>query len=82
MPGIVKVKIIEGKNLPVMDRLADTTDAYVELKLGNITYKSDVYRKSLNPQWNTEWYKFEVRKYCTHCNFIPNIINKMINIFI
>lgn len=43
-----------------MDRSADTTDAYVELKLGSITYKSDVYRKSLNPQWNTEWYKFEV----------------------
>lgn len=60
MPGIVKVKILEGRNLPVMDRSADTTDAYVELKLGSITYKSDVYRKSLNPQWNTEWYKFEV----------------------
>lgn len=60
MPGIVKVKVIEGRNLPVMDRSADTTDAYVELKLGSITYKSDVYRKSLNPQWNTEWYRFEV----------------------
>ncbi|XKL61989.1 hypothetical protein PGB90_001822 [Kerria lacca] len=60
MPGIVKVKVIEGRNLPVMDRSADTTDAYVELKLGSITYKSDVYRKSLNPQWNTEWYRFEM----------------------
>lgn len=60
MPGIVKVKVLEGRNLPVMDKSADTTDAYVEIKLGNITYKTDVCRKSLNPQWNSEWYRFEV----------------------
>lgn len=60
MPGKVKVKILAGRNLPVMDRSSDTTDAYVEIKLGNTTYKTDVCRKSLNPQWNSEWYKFEV----------------------
>ncbi|CAH0562674.1 unnamed protein product [Brassicogethes aeneus] len=60
MPGKVKVKIISGKNLPVMDRSSDTTDAYVEIKLGNTTYKTDVCRKSLHPQWNSEWYRFEV----------------------
>ncbi|XP_039297495.1 C2 domain-containing protein 5 isoform X4 [Nilaparvata lugens] len=60
MPGKVKVKILAGRNLPVMDRSSDTTDAYVEIKLGNTTYKTDVCRKSLNPQWNSEWYKFEM----------------------
>ncbi|CAG9760324.1 unnamed protein product [Ceutorhynchus assimilis] len=60
MPGKVKVKIISGKNLPVMDRSSDTTDAYVEIKLGNTTYKTDVCRRTLHPQWNTDWYKFEV----------------------
>lgn len=60
MPGKLKVKILAGRNLPVMDRSGDTTDAYVELKFSNITYKTDVCRKSLNPQWNSEWYKFEV----------------------
>lgn len=60
MPGKVKVKIASGRNLPVMDRSSDTTDAYVEIKLGNTTYKTDVCRKSLHPQWNSEWYKFEV----------------------
>lgn len=60
MPGKVKVKIISGKNLPVMDRSSDTTDAYVEIKLGNTTYKTDVCRRTLNPQWNTDWYRFEV----------------------
>ncbi|XP_020286341.1 C2 domain-containing protein 5 isoform X1 [Pseudomyrmex gracilis] len=60
MPGKIKVKILAGRNLPVMDRSGDTTDAYVELKFGNTTYKTDVCRKSLNPQWNSEWYRFEV----------------------
>lgn len=60
MPGKVKVKIIAGRNLPVMDRSADTTDAYVEVKLGSTTYKTDVCRKSLNPQWSSEWFRFEV----------------------
>lgn len=60
MPGKVRVKIIAGRNLPVMDRSSDTTDAFVEIKLANITYKTDVYRKSLNPQWNSDFYRFEV----------------------
>jgi Ca2+-dependent lipid-binding protein len=60
MPGKVKVKIIAGRNLPVMDRSAETTDAYCEIKLGTITHKTDVIRKSLNPQWNSDWFRFEV----------------------
>ncbi|XP_014250746.1 C2 domain-containing protein 5 [Cimex lectularius] len=60
MPGKLKVKIIAGRNLPVMDRSSDTTDAFVEIKLGATSYKTEICRKSLNPQWNSEWYKFEV----------------------
>ena len=60
MPGKVRVKILAGRNLPVMDRGSDTTDAYVEIKLGSITCKTDVYRKSLHPQWNSDWFRFEV----------------------
>lgn len=61
MPGKVRVKIVAGRNLPVMDRSNDTTDAYVEIKLGHVTCKTDVYRKSLHPQWNSDWFRFEVR---------------------
>ncbi|XP_037944747.1 C2 domain-containing protein 5 isoform X2 [Teleopsis dalmanni] len=60
MPGKVGVKIKAGRNLPIMDRSSDTTDAYVEIKLGTITQKTDVCRKSLNPHWNTDWFRFEV----------------------
>ncbi|XP_068046592.1 C2 domain-containing protein 5 isoform X15 [Anomalospiza imberbis] len=60
MPGRLKVKIVAGRHLPVMDRASDLTDAFVEVKFGNTTFKTDVYPKSLNPQWNSEWFKFEV----------------------
>ncbi|XP_045779186.1 uncharacterized protein LOC123876855 isoform X1 [Maniola jurtina] len=61
MPGKIKVKVLAGRNLPVMDRASDTTDAFVEIKFGGVTHKTDVCRKSLNPQWSsTEWYRFEV----------------------
>uniref|UniRef100_A0A8C1AQP0 C2 domain-containing protein 5 n=1 Tax=Cyprinus carpio carpio TaxID=630221 RepID=A0A8C1AQP0_CYPCA len=60
MPGRLKAKIVAGRHLPVMDRASDLTDAFVEVKFGNTTFKTDVYPKSLNPQWNSEWFKFEV----------------------
>ncbi|XP_063706264.1 C2 domain-containing protein 5 isoform X3 [Culicoides brevitarsis] len=60
MPGKVKVKILAGRNLPIMDRGSLTTDAYVEVKLGNVCHKTEVARKTLNPQWNSDWYRFEV----------------------
>uniref|UniRef100_A0A8C9S7L7 C2 domain-containing protein 5 n=1 Tax=Scleropages formosus TaxID=113540 RepID=A0A8C9S7L7_SCLFO len=60
MPGKLKAKIVAGRQLPVMDRASDLTDAFVEVKFGNTTFKTDVYPKSLNPQWNSEWFKFEV----------------------
>lgn len=60
MPGKLKVKIVAGRHLPVMDRASDLTDAFVEVKFANTTFKTDVYPKSLNPQWNSEWFKFEV----------------------
>lgn len=43
-----------------MDKSNLTTDAFVEVKLGNITYKTDVKRKSLNPVFNSNWFRFEI----------------------
>uniref|UniRef100_A0A8C9PE71 C2 calcium dependent domain containing 5 n=1 Tax=Spermophilus dauricus TaxID=99837 RepID=A0A8C9PE71_SPEDA len=36
------------------------THGKLKVKFGNTTFKTDVYLKSLNPQWNSEWFKFEV----------------------
>ena len=60
MPGKVKVRILSGRHLPVMDRSIDTTDEFEEVKRGDTTYKTDVYRKSLNPNWISELFRFDV----------------------
>ena len=33
MPGKVKVRVVAGRGLPVMDRSADTTDAFAEVSI-------------------------------------------------
>ncbi|XP_067655808.1 C2 domain-containing protein 5-like isoform X2 [Haliotis asinina] len=60
MPGKLKVRILGARNLPVMDRASDLTDAFVEVRFSNEVMKTEVYRKSLNPQWDSDWFKFEV----------------------
>nr|XP_054772161.1 C2 domain-containing protein 5-like [Lytechinus pictus] len=60
MPGKLRVRIVAARELPVMDRASDLADAFAEVRFGQSTYKTDVYPKSLNPQWNSEWFKFEV----------------------
>ncbi|CAH8508322.1 unnamed protein product [Heterobilharzia americana] len=60
MPGTVKVKVLSARNLPVMDRATFLTDAFVELCIGSITYKTEVVRRSLNPSWNSDWFCFKL----------------------
>jgi len=60
MPGKIKVRVLGARHLPVMDRASELADAFVEIKFGNQTQKTEVIRKSLNPQWNSEWFRFEV----------------------
>ncbi|KAH3877466.1 hypothetical protein DPMN_001333 [Dreissena polymorpha] len=60
MPGTLKVKIVAARDLPVMDRSTDLTDAFVEIKMGTELQKTEVFKRSLYPQWNSDWFKFEV----------------------
>lgn len=43
-----------------MDRSSETTDAFCEVRFGSEFYKTDVCRKSLNPVWNSDWFRFDV----------------------
>ena len=47
MPGKVKVKVLAGRNLPVMDRSSDTTDAFVEV--GQVMDRSSDTTNVANP---------------------------------
>ncbi|KAL8559373.1 hypothetical protein ACOMHN_045093 [Nucella lapillus] len=60
MPGRLKVRLLAARDLPVMDRASDSSDAFAEVRFDGEMFKTDVCKKSLNPQWNSEWFKFEV----------------------
>ncbi|XP_077518520.1 C2 domain-containing protein 5 isoform X3 [Amblyomma americanum] len=60
MPGKVRVKLLAARNLPIMDRASEACDAFGEVKLGNTCFKTEICKKSLNPQWSSDWFRFEV----------------------
>ena len=62
MPSLVKVFISKGRDLPIMDNSMQgdaSTDAFVEIRLGEEIRRTNVCRKSLNPAWD-ESFHFEV----------------------
>ncbi|KAL5962088.1 C2 domain-containing protein 5 [Taenia solium] len=61
MPATVKVKVLAARNLPVMDRTSFLTD-YFEVRLGNTMFKTEVIRRTLNPEWNSDWFCFELNE--------------------
>lgn len=63
MPGKIKLRIVSARNLPIMDRSSDSSDAFVEVRFGANNYdKTHVHKKSLDPEWNSR-FVFEVEEY-------------------
>ena len=60
MPGTLTVTILGARSLPIMDKGAETTDAFVEVRLGQTIQKTAVAPKSLDPRWDDEVFRFEV----------------------
>lgn len=55
-----------------MDKSNVTTDAFVEVKLGTSCFKTDVKRKSLNPIFNSIWFRFEIDDLDLYASFKDN----------
>jgi hypothetical protein len=60
MPGKVKVKVLAGRNLPVMDRSSDTTDAYVEVRRASSNVRCPCLQRAhfftgYIHTWDTGW---------------------------
>jgi Ca2+-dependent lipid-binding protein len=60
MPCILKVKVLAARDLPVMDRKSELTDAYVEIRYAEFeSQRTDIARKTLSPVWNED-FRYEV----------------------
>ena len=60
MPCILKTRIVGARDLPVMDKATELTDAYVEVKFADYeVQRTQICRRTLNPQWNED-FRFEV----------------------
>eukprot|EP00730_Choanoeca_flexa_P003927 TRINITY_DN11540_c0_g2_i1.p1 TRINITY_DN11540_c0_g2~~TRINITY_DN11540_c0_g2_i1.p1 ORF type:complete len:988 (+),score=238.05 TRINITY_DN11540_c0_g2_i1:79-3042(+) len=58
MPGDLKVRVVQARDLPVMNN-AQQADAYVEVKLNQHFGKTKIVKKSLNPRFDED-FRFEV----------------------
>lgn len=58
MASKVKVKIKRARDLPIMDKnqhIDASTDAFVECRFDEQTYRTQTRKKSLNPSWDEEF---------------------------
>lgn len=59
MPCTIKVRVVRGVNLPVMDRSSKLTDAYIDIEFGTFHKTTEICKKTLNPIWDEE-FRFDV----------------------
>ena len=65
MPASVRVCVVQARNLPVMDKTHNSTDAYVEVRFGRFAKQNTaIQTRTLNPVWQAT-FDFEVR--CCVC---------------
>eukprot|EP00667_Euglena_gracilis_P001395 EG_transcript_1396 len=51
----LKVRVIQARDLPVMDRRSQLADAYVEIRFNEHAERTPVCRNTLTPTWNHMW---------------------------
>ena len=63
MPSVLKIRVVEARELPIMDRQRKTTDAYVEVRVAGgslLDTRTTTVRNNLNPHWGYD-VRVEVR---------------------
>lgn len=59
MPCTIKIRVVEARDLPVMDRSSKLTDAYVDIEFASFEARTQICKKTLNPKWDEE-FRFDV----------------------
>jgi hypothetical protein len=60
MPSIVKIRIVEARHLPVMDRATGSTDGFIIVRFAGRDEQTSVARKTLTPRWDED-FRFDVQ---------------------
>ncbi|KAJ3342122.1 hypothetical protein HDU93_003338 [Gonapodya sp. JEL0774] len=56
MPCVLRIKLLGARNLPVMDRVSELTDAFAEIKFADYEIlRTQIARKTLSPIWNEDF---------------------------
>lgn len=55
MPSELTINIYQAKNLPIMEKNRNTTDAYVIVKFGDTIKKTETKNNTLNPFWGWKY---------------------------
>eukprot|EP00966_Prymnesium_polylepis_P028230 653072-Prymnesium_polylepis.1 len=63
MPAAIKIRVQEARDLPIMDRATELTDAYVEVRFADQRRVTPVAKRTLNPEWNMD-FRFEIADDC------------------
>jgi hypothetical protein len=59
MPCTIKVRLVEARGLPAVDRASKVADAYVDITFASFEARSSVSRKTVTPRWDEE-FRFDV----------------------
>jgi uncharacterized protein YbjQ (UPF0145 family) len=54
MPSTIKIRVVQARDLPVMDRKSQRADSFVTIKFGDQIQKqrTQIAKKTVNPVWN------------------------------
>jgi Ca2+-dependent lipid-binding protein len=56
MPSTLKIRVVQARDLPIMDKQHESTDAYVQVKFGDEpTQQTDIVFRSLHPVFNADF---------------------------
>ena len=59
-PSIVKIRVVEARHLPVMDRATGSTDGFVVVKFAGREEQTSVKRKTMQPKWDED-FRFDIQ---------------------